>query len=192
MRFTSHKSNLLSLSVLLAMMAGLAAAEEKSGEAGGAKPSAEISKEQREFTEKQTKLNALQNRLVDADKKFKELVNEKAEAKTTESKQQIIKEMVELTNQRNKDAAEFNQIKSDLTYRYPNQGEHLERRYQTQSKRSVEEMEGAAGLDEMLTHTKKLIDKKYAPFMPEEDGKAAPKATSVQIEEKPARLRLEK
>jgi hypothetical protein len=183
----------ISLSLIFLCALSLAHAEEEKkegGESGKAAP--EMPKEEREFTEKQGKLNVLQNHIEEADKRFQELVREKAEAKSAEEKQVVIKEMVELTNQRNKDAAAFNKLKTDLTYRYPNQGEHLERRYQTQTKRTVEEMEGAAGLDEMLTRTKKLVDRKYAPFQPEQE-KPKPKAAAVPNQaEKPERLRLEK
>jgi len=50
---------------------------------------------------------------------------------------------------------EYTKVKSDLALKYPNQGVNLNRRYQTQIKKSVEELEGAAGLDELLTRTKK-------------------------------------
>ncbi len=57
----------------------------------------------------------------------------------------------------------------------------------------MEELEGVAGLDELLTRTKKVVEKKYAPFMVDDlepDGK--PKAAHAPIADEPKRLRLEK
>lgn len=180
----------ISLKLLLPCLFSLSlgAAESKpEGEVG-----APLSKEEKEFIDKTSKLNSTTSRIVEAEKKFAELIHQKALAKTPDEKQRIVKEMIELTKQRNTDAETFNKLKADLTLRYPNRGQAINRRYQTQVKRSIEEMEGAAGLDEILTHTKKAIDRKYAPLL--QDEKEAPSAPMVvqPTEEKPKRLRLEK
>lgn len=180
------------LLIALILLAGVVHAEEEGGGEADGKKAADVPKEQKEFTEKSSKLQSLSSRIEEAEKKFTALVHEKAEAKTPEEKQAIIKEMVELTNQRNKDVENFNRIKADVELRYPNHGEALNRRYQTQSKRSVEELEGAAGLDEKLTHAKKVIDKKYAPFMEDEKAKTPNKPVAAKPEEEKKRLRLEK
>jgi hypothetical protein len=86
-------------------------------------------------------------------------------------------------------------LKSELDLRYPNRGEHLNKRYETQSKKSVEELESGAGLDELLTRTAKLVKKKFAAFEPPEDKKKA-EATATKSETtedgKPKKLRLER
>ncbi|MBX3020317.1 MAG: hypothetical protein KF799_01465 [Bdellovibrionales bacterium] len=189
MPFIKLKVLLLSI-VSSAIVMHTAFASEKKEESAAA--TEEVPKDQKEFTDKTAKLTTLGNRIEEAEKRFQELVREKAAAKSPEAKQVLIKEMVEITNQRNKDADEFNKIKSDLTYRYPYQGEKLNRRYQTQSSRSLEEMEAAGGLDELLTRTKKVVERKFAPFM-EEEKKPEPKPKVAKPgEEKPPRLRLEK
>ena len=168
-------------------------AEEEGGGEGDAKKGPDVPKEQKEFTEKSSKLQSLSTRIEEAEKRFKELVRVKAESKKVEEKQAIIKEMVEVTEQRNKDVQNFNRIKADLELRYPNRGEALNRRYQTQTKRSVEELEGAAGLDEKLTHVKKVVDKKYAPFMEDTKNQADAKpVVSRPAEPEKQRLKLEK
>jgi hypothetical protein len=162
--------------------------EKKEGE-GAAAP---IAKEEKEFLEKSSKLNSLTTKIVESEKHFNELVHHKNEAKDSAEKQRIIQEMVEVANQRNKDVEAYNKLKSDIALRYPNQGEKLNRRYQTQSKRSIEELEGVAGLDELLTRTKKVVERKFAPFM-EDEPKEEKKAHVVAPEdEKPKRLKLEK
>ncbi len=164
--------------------------EEKSEEGAAAAPQ---SKDTKEYIEKSGRLSSLTNRIAEQQKKFQEMVRNKSHTKDTAEKQRIIQEMVVLTNEMNKDVEAYNRIKSDLLLRYPNKGEQLERRYKTQSKRSVEQMEGAAGLDELLTRTKKIIDKKYAPFLAEEEEQkqARPEVPAGQ-EEKPKKLRLER
>jgi vacuolar-type H+-ATPase subunit I/STV1 len=191
MQFTNLKCAILALGLIFSVAISVQAEEEAKKEEGGGKP-AEGSKSQREFVEKSAKLSALQNHIEEADKRFRELVLEKAEAKSGPDKQAVIKEMLELTKQRNMDVANINKLKTDLIYRFPDQGDRLDKTYQTQGKRTVEEMEGAAGLDEMLTRTKKQVDKKFAPFMPE-DSKPAVKAHAAKPEEeKTKRLKLEK
>lgn len=169
--------------------------EEAKEEGGEGKGTAEkVPKDQKEFTDKTSRLNSLSSRIEESDKQFQELVRSKAEEKNMEEKQRLIKQMVEVTKERNKAAEEYMKLKTDLSLRYPNQGEHLNRRYQVQEKKSFEDMEGAAGLDELLTRTKKIVERKYAPFNdPEEDKKKAAKLKpEPTTEEKPKKLRLEK
>jgi hypothetical protein len=169
-------------------------ANEGGGEGEGGKPAAAaVSKDEKEFTEKTAKLNSLTNRIAEAEKRFAELVHEKSATKSTEEKQKIIAQMLEVAKQRNKDAEEYNKVKMDLQLRYPNQGERLERRYQTQSKRTVEELEGVAGLDELLTRVKKVVEKKFASFEDKEEKVEKKRAKPAAVgEEKPKRLRLQK
>jgi hypothetical protein len=164
----------------------------RAGAEEGAKPAeTSVSGSEREYNEKSAKLNTLGSRIEETEKKFAEVVRRKAETRRPEEKQAAIKELVELADQRNKDVEAYNRLKAELTYRFPDQGRQLERRYQTQNKRSVEEMEGAAGLDDLLTRTKKIIEKKYAPFMEDADKKT-PTAKITPPEDKPVRLKLEK
>jgi len=165
-------------------------AEAKKEEGGTA--GAPLAKDQKEFLEKSAKLTTLTNKISESEKQFNELVRLKSATRETAEKQRIIREMVEVTNQRNKDVDTFNKLKSDLGLRYPNQGEHLNRRYHTQTKRSVEELEGVAGLDELLTRTKKVVEKKFAPFMEDEPGPATKNKIAQPETEPPKRLRLEK
>jgi hypothetical protein len=152
-----------------------------------------LPKDQKEFIEKNSKMNTLLSKISEAEKQFKELVRLKNEAKTTVAKQTIIHEMVALSNQRNKDVDSYSKLKSDLELRYPNQGTRLNRRYQTQQKRSVEELEGVAGLDELLSRARKVVEKKFAPFMEEEEKTEEKKKLAQEPNsEEPKRLRLEK
>lgn len=176
---------------------GAAEGEKEGGKASGALP-----KDQKEYYEKTSKLTTLANRIVDSEKQFAEIVHKKSMAKTQGEKQAYIQEMLAITKKRNEDVAAFNKLKAEVAMRYPSQGQVLNRRYHTQSKRSVEELEGVASLDEMLSHTKKMIDKKYAPFADKDDdtvkkgtqpkSPASESAAGAHDEEEEPRLRLEK
>ncbi len=185
--------------ILTLLMAAAAGAEEgakpeakSESEGESSKVIAPLPKEEKEFYDKTSRLNSLATRISEAEKQFQELVRWKATEKDPAEKQRIIKQMVEVTKERNKSAEEFMKVKSEIELRYPNKGAHLNRRYQTQTKKSLEEMEGAAGLDELLTRTKKIVEKKFATFNDSgEKQSETPKPVETDSE-KPKRLRLEK
>lgn len=196
MRFNKLKELILIFAISV-VPAYLAFAEDHGGGGGGAegKPAAApMSKDEKEFVEKTAKLNTLTTRIAESEKHFNELVHHKEEAKDSVTKQKIIAEMLEVAKQRNKDAEDYNKLKSDLKLRYPNQGEQLERRYQTQTKRSVEELEGVAGLDELLTRVKKVVEKKFAANEDKEEKveKKKPAHHHSEEDDRPKKLRLEK
>lgn len=179
--------NRISLVGVLAIVSLASSAEEEApkAEAGPVEP-----KEQREYVEKHSQMNVLATKIEDEDKKFNELVEEKERAVGSEAKQEVIREMVKTTNERKKDVEQYRTLKNELTLRYPSEGEPLSRHYQTEAPARLDHNENAAGLDEMLTRTKKIIDRKFAPFMADEaKPNSARKPSSV--EEGP-RLRLEK
>ncbi len=188
----SLKSMALGLTLCLATPGALAAGgggDATAEEGAGAGSSQSL--DQKEFREKTAKLNTLSARIAESERQFAEVVKHKAGEKNPEQKQQFIKRLLELADERNKAADEYMKLKSDLTLRYPNRGEHLNRRYDVQTKKTVEELEGAAGLDEMLTRTAKVIRKKYEVF----EGPAEtslPVHTEGTKEAKPKRLRLER
>lgn len=194
MRF-NKVSHLLCLKACMVSMAfapliSQANESEKAPDEAAAGP--EMSKDQREYNEKTAKLSSLKLRIEEGEKHFHELVRSKAEAKLKSEKQTFIRQMTEVATQRNKDVEAYNKLKSEVTYRYPYQGEILNRRYETQKPRSVEELESAGGLDDLLTRTGQLIRQRYAPFLETEDKPAVKPSVAQPAQEKPKRLRLER
>lgn len=147
-----------------------------------------------EYVEKTTKLNTVQVRVFDAQKDFEKLVEEKEHEKDQKKKDEIIKEMVEVSNRRNKDVDDYNRLRQELLYQYPAKTSELNRLYEVQQKKNLEEMQSSADIDDLLTRVKRVIEKKFAPFNPEND-KPKPEvkasATAPKSDE-PAKLRLEK
>lgn len=193
MRF--HKLNIVMLMFLFAGMQALAnekPAEVEGGEGKGAEPT--VSRDQKEFQEKTSKLNTLLSRIEESEKQFGEVVEHKNEARNPEEKQSLIKRLVDITKERNNAVEEYNKLKTEVDLRYPNRGERSNKRYEVQSKKSVEELEGGEGLDELLTRAAKMVKKKYASFEPPEDKKRVPSSvlSRPQEEGKPKKLRLEK
>jgi hypothetical protein len=196
MRFLKLNALILS-SLLLIGLRSIANEKPAEGEAeGGKEPGPTISRDQREYQEKSSRLNTLLSRIEESEKQFAEAVEHKNEEKNPEEKQRLIKRLVEITKERNKSVEDYNKLKTDLDLRYPNRGERSNKRYEVQSKKSVEEMEGVEGLDELLTHTAKLVKKKFASFDSPEDNKkrvpAKAHATGESEDGKPKKLKLEK
>lgn len=194
--------NLNYVFILCGLLPGVATYAEGHGapaaSSEGAPAAPSVPRDQKEYVEKNTKLNTLISKIAESEKTFAELVHHKNEVKTTAQKQTIIHEMNELSKQRNLDVDAYNLLKSDLELRYPNQGITGGRSYGLKEKRSVEELEGVAGLDELLTRTKKIVEKKFAPFMDKEiktnghDTKKRLASEPAAAADEPKRLRLEK
>lgn len=174
------------------VVCGTVMAEEGGGE--GAAPAAKEKKEKptaaAEFQQKVTKLNTIETRMEDAQTEFDHLVSDKEHTTDQKQVEAILKQMVEVNKQRNKDAEEYNAIKQELAYRYPSKAAELNRLYQLQQKRSMDEMQSGADLDDMLTRIKKVIERKFAPFNPEKDKVVT--AVPTEAPEEPKKLRLEK
>ncbi|MGE4130945.1 MAG: hypothetical protein AB7F86_04870 [Bdellovibrionales bacterium] len=185
---------LLNLAILTVM--GLSVQAEEHGGGGEGEGNAagkELTKDQKDYIEKSGRLNSLANRIVEHNKHFNEVVHKKAAAHSAEEKQQYISVLNQISKDRDKDVETFNRLKQELKLRYPDKGEVLERRYHTQTKKSAEEMESVAGLDELLTRTKKILDKKYRTAEPEGDEARVTRPASVdEADEKPKRLKLER
>lgn len=141
-----------------------------------------------EYVAKTTKLNTLQSRIDGYEKDFEDLVLQKASEKNQTRIQEIIKQMVEISKARNKDVADFNQVRQEMIYKYPAMTQELNRNYSLEQKKDVNELESANNLDEMLNRTKKAIDRKFGA--PEEKS-GDTKRVHVPVEEK-KKLRLEK
>lgn len=184
----------MSHKLILLIMVGLVPvfANAQEGEAAPAVPKEKKEKPTQaiEYTQKETKLNTIQTRIQDEQSDFDRLVWRKAHATDQKEIESILQEMVDVTNQRNKDVEEYNQVYQDFQYRYPSKNVELNRLYQMEQKRTVDEMQGAADLDDMLTRVKRVIEKKFAPFEPESEKTA--KVAPAQPDEPPKKLRLEK
>lgn len=171
----------LSLILLFVFTSSLFAAEGENAEKKRTEPSPS-----EEYTVKTTKLNMLEGRIEETSRQYDSLVKEKAREKDQNRVQELLRQMVDLDKQRNKDRIEFAQVKQELLYKYPAMTEQLNRDYSIKEKDP--DQEGAGGLDELLTRTKKVIQRKFAPFTKDDEELKA----KTPPPEKPKRLVLEK
>ena len=166
--FSTNLRRAISLALLFISVAGHA---EEGGEAAPAQPKEKKEKPTAaiEFTQKTMKLNTIGTRLLDSQSDFDHLVWRKEHTTDQKEIESILKEMVDITNQRNKDVEEHNKLGQDLLYRYPSKNTEINRLYQMEQKRDIDEMQSAADLDDMLTRVKRVIERKFAPFNPEQN-----------------------
>ncbi len=75
-----------------------------------------------------------------------------------------------------KSMKEYNRQKEILKYKYPEEGEMIERRYLPMRARPLSEYESDSGFNAELTKLKRKIDKTYAPFV---DGPVKPTAEQI-------------
>lgn len=127
--------------------------------------------ESREYREKSAKLAGLEAKIKDLDAELARLVELKKREKDPDKVRQMMDDLVLKTKERNKTAAEHRKLKSHLLYRFPNLGESIHQKYGTHEEASVEQLEKAQGLAELLDETKLLIEKKYAPILSETKDK---------------------
>lgn len=183
------------LLLVITTMSLSAFANEGGGEGGEGGGEKKVEKKEvspaNEYVEKTTKLNTIQVRVFDAQDLFDKLVEEKEKEKDQKRKDEIIREMVDISKRRNKDVDDYNRIRQELLYQYPAKNAELNRLYRVEQKKNADEMQSSADIEDMLTRVKKVIEKKFAPLNPEND-KPKPAAKATIPEEPPVKLRLEK
>ncbi|NCN95210.1 MAG: hypothetical protein GW917_00640 [Bdellovibrionales bacterium] len=162
----------------LALTFGLPAAFASEDGAAAAPEASGASKEgpdSREYREKNAKIIGLEAQIADLNSQIEKLVERKRREKNSEKVREMMGELVTLSNDRNKAVVEHRELKKYLIYRYPNLGKALHQKYGVHQEASVEQLEKSHGLDELLTETKNLIDKKYAPLLKDLPGVQAEK-----------------
>jgi hypothetical protein len=76
----------------------------------------------------------------------------------------VIKKIGESYKELVKSTEDYNKAKDELTYRYPEEGALIERKYVPMRVQTLEQIEKETGLNGDLTRTKEAIDKKYEVF----------------------------
>lgn len=186
MRFTNRKTV-----VILTLIAGFAFASMARAEEGEKTAKKQAPSSSQEVTKLTTKLNALSVKIQDAQKEFEELVAKKDAETDPEKLSAVLAEMVKVSERRNQDVDEYTQVRQELLYRFPSMGETVNRRYQTQQRKNVKELEANVGIEQLLTRTREIIDEKFAPFQPPKE-KALTEARKRSEAQKPKKIILEK
>lgn len=152
-----------------------------------------VSRELIEFNNKEGRLNSLENRIKDAHARFNQVLAEKKRTTDVIRQKQLATELMSIAKERNSYVTEYNDLRQEILYRYPNRGQEIDKRFIPRQHRSVAEMENATDLDRQLTKVKVRIGEKYAPLMPVEDISATPPSSpNPEKPETEKRLRLVK
>ncbi len=150
------------------------------------------SKEAIAYNKKEARMNTLRSRIDEANRSFNELVERKNKSHDRAEQQSIAEDLVRIEKERKEWMRELTEISQELSYKHPSKGRPIDKKFTQDPARKVAPKQDAqdAGLDERLTETKRLVDKKYAPLIPKEEQEAE---LTVPAAAKPSKkLRLEK
>lgn len=153
----------------VAFAAGGGGDEEKAAD-GEAKPDNKAtSQADREWAKRTSKLNVYETKAKDLNKQLQDLIQKKKSGgKAVNEKGEpvdVLGEIVKAHAALKNTVHEYNIEKSELKYRYPEEGVVIDRRYVPLREQSLEQIENDMGLDAELTKTKAKIDRKYASFV---------------------------
>lgn len=163
------------------------------GEAPSIKAAETINRELIEYNSKEGRLNSLVNKMKDAQERFNQNLAEKNRTTDEAKKKELAVSMMAIAKERNSLVTEYNGLRQELLYRYPNKGQEIDKRFIPRKHKSLAEMENTTDLDRQLTKVKKRIGEKYAPLMPPEDLTATPVNSESKTKVEPdKRLRLVK
>ena len=143
-----------------------------------------------EYTQKTGKLSNLEKKIST----FKEDIKTRQKlhdiTKDEQKKREIYTEIISLHDQYREAVENYNAIRHDLRFRFPEKNDQTNRRYLPLRAQSIDEIQNEKGISSTLTRMKRKIDKKYAPYIEEpEDPRAFVKKTE-KVKKK--RIRLER
>ena len=118
------------------------------------------------FQDRVQKMNKLDERIKGYEESFRKLVIKKRQSSSSEEKLKAIDEMKQVYAAYEKDMDELENVRKDLKYRFPSEGQDIQRSYSRIEKKSPEELEKTVDLGTTLTTTKLAVDDKYKSFMP--------------------------
>lgn len=144
------------------------------------------------FHDRVQKMNKLDERVKTHEDSFRKLVVQKRRAKSSEEKLAIIEQMKSVYAEYEKTMDELSEVKKELKYRFPSEGEATLRSYAHIEKKSPEELEKTVDLSTTLSNTKLAVDEKYKSFMPKKAPKPPTPTQKAEKEKEKTRLRLER
>lgn len=154
-------------SLSLASGGGAPAAEEGKEKAPATK---EIKSSEESFGVVQARVQALEAKVHSGEEEIKKLIEEKQHIKDPEKANEIIKEMISIHHQLEKNVKEYDQQRALLNYRYPEKGQVEKRNYERIEVRSIEEMEGQMSLSKTVKKTLNKARLQYKSSAPSKNN----------------------
>src|SRR5438445_4770224 len=130
--------------------------EPKEGEAGKEEKK-EVKSAEDSFSVVQARVQALEAKVHSGQEELEKLIEEKQH--TTDSKQvaEIVKQMLGIHKELQKNVKEYDQQRALLKYRYPEKGLTEKREYERIDVKSIEDMETQLSLTTSVSHTLKKV-----------------------------------
>ncbi len=123
----------------------------------------------REWAKRTTRLNVLEARIKELNKNIGLYIKAKNGGypmlDEKGNKIDVIPKIAESHKELLKTNEDYLHAKSELKYRFPEEGAFIERKYVPLRVQTIEQIEKEVGINGDLTRTKKLIDKKYETFV---------------------------
>lgn len=145
-------------------------AEEPAAESSEDKQSNKQVESSTDYLQKNNQMISLRNKIETAERDFSHVVRQKDAAATKEEKQALMKQMEALHKERAKMVTEYNTVRDELLYKYPQQGALVERKFAPAEERSMEALEKQSMLGAKLTAAKRSADRKYHRFNKEQSS----------------------
>lgn len=140
----------------------LALASGGEAEGGDAKPEKkEIKSAEDSFSVVQSRVQTLEAKVRSGQEEIQKLITEKQHAKDAVRVNEIIRQMLTLHKDLEKNLKEYDQQRSLLKYRYPEKSASEKREYERIELKSIEDMETQMSLGSSLNRTLKKVRTQY-------------------------------
>ncbi len=158
----------LKSTMILLMTATLAQANEGGGHGGGgeggeAKPAEkkEIKSAEDSYTVVAARVQALEAKVHSGQEEIEKLIVEKQHASNPQQVNEIIRQMMTLHKELEKNTKEYDQQRSLLKYRYPEKSAAEKREYERIEVKSIEDMESQMSIGSSVNRTLKKVRMQY-------------------------------
>lgn len=148
---------------------------KEAGKEAGKEEKKEVKSAEDSFSVVQARVQALEAKVRSGQEELEKLIVEKQH--TTDSKQvsEIVKQMMGIHKELQKNVKEYDQQRALLKYRYPEKGLTEKREYERIDVKSIEDMERQMSLTTSVNHTLKKVRSQYETA---EEAKARLEKTS--------------
>lgn len=156
--------------------------KEEKAEGGHAEKKPEVKSAEESFNVVQARVQTLEAKVKSAEDEIQKLIVEKQHTKDTQKVNEIIKQMLTLHRELQKNAKEYDQQRALLKYRYPEKGQSEEREYERHEVKSLEDMESQMSLTSSVKRTLKKVRSQYGTAEASDPGgERVPRKKPVKI-----------